>query len=120
VSTVPGVLAGSRLAAPWRRAVSTQLAVLSAQSGRRSGGRARLPRRQKAMRRTTTILSGPPNAVAAEPPNTTAAGRSAAAHNHEVFDVNAVRADFEGLARDRNGKPLIWFDNAATSRSPRR
>ncbi|AKN16718.1 hypothetical protein MHAE_16986 [Mycobacterium haemophilum DSM 44634] len=37
---------------------------------------------------------------------------------HEVFDVNAVRADFPILAETVNGKPLIWFDNAATTQKP--
>jgi cysteine desulfurase/selenocysteine lyase len=38
--------------------------------------------------------------------------------NHEVFDVNAVRADFPILKEVINGKPLIWFDNAATTQKP--
>jgi cysteine desulfurase/selenocysteine lyase len=37
---------------------------------------------------------------------------------HEVFDVNAVRADFPILGETVNGKPLIWFDNAATTQKP--
>jgi cysteine desulfurase / selenocysteine lyase len=37
---------------------------------------------------------------------------------HEVFDVNAVRADFPILKESVNGKPLIWFDNAATTQKP--
>ena len=37
---------------------------------------------------------------------------------HEVFDVNAVRADFPILKETVNGKPLIWFDNAATTQKP--
>ena len=37
---------------------------------------------------------------------------------HEVFDVNAVRADFPILKEVINGKPLIWFDNAATTQKP--
>jgi cysteine desulfurase / selenocysteine lyase len=37
---------------------------------------------------------------------------------HEVFDVNAVRADFPILRETVNGKPLIWFDNAATTQKP--
>lgn len=36
----------------------------------------------------------------------------------QVFDVNAVRADFPILAETVNGKPLIWFDNAATTQKP--
>jgi cysteine desulfurase/selenocysteine lyase len=38
--------------------------------------------------------------------------------DHEVFDVNAVRADFPILQETVNGKPLIWFDNAATTQKP--
>lgn len=37
---------------------------------------------------------------------------------HEVFDVNAARADFPILRETVNGKPLIWFDNAATTQKP--
>jgi cysteine desulfurase / selenocysteine lyase len=37
---------------------------------------------------------------------------------HEVFDVSAVRADFPILKETVNGKPLIWFDNAATTQKP--
>ncbi|OBI15819.1 cysteine desulfurase [Mycobacterium sp. E2462] len=37
---------------------------------------------------------------------------------HEVFEVNAIRADFPILAEVINGKPLIWFDNAATTQKP--
>src|ERR1700739_3408649 len=37
---------------------------------------------------------------------------------HEVFDVNAIRADFPILKETVNGKPLIWFDNAATTQQP--
>ncbi|MEE3063864.1 MAG: family 2A encapsulin nanocompartment cargo protein cysteine desulfurase [Actinomycetota bacterium] len=40
------------------------------------------------------------------------------ADDHEVFDVNAIRADFPILKETVNGKPLIWFDNAATTQKP--
>jgi cysteine desulfurase/selenocysteine lyase len=40
------------------------------------------------------------------------------ADEHEVFDVNAVREDFPILKETVNGKPLIWFDNAATTQKP--
>lgn len=42
----------------------------------------------------------------------------APADSHEVFDVAAIRADFPILAETVNGKPLIWFDNAATTQKP--
>ncbi|MBI3215670.1 MAG: SufS family cysteine desulfurase [Mycobacterium sp.] len=40
------------------------------------------------------------------------------ADEHEIFDVNAIRADFPILRETVNGKPLIWFDNAATTQKP--
>ncbi|MGV3602294.1 MAG: family 2A encapsulin nanocompartment cargo protein cysteine desulfurase [Dyadobacter fermentans] len=35
------------------------------------------------------------------------------------FDVNRVRADFPVFRERVNGKPLIWFDNAATTQKPK-
>ncbi|MTE27040.1 aminotransferase class V-fold PLP-dependent enzyme [Winogradskyella ouciana] len=35
-----------------------------------------------------------------------------------MFDVKAIRKDFPILNREVNGKPLIYFDNAATSQTP--
>ena len=37
---------------------------------------------------------------------------------HDVFDVATLRADFPILAETVNGRPLIWFDNAATTQKP--
>lgn len=37
---------------------------------------------------------------------------------HESFDVETVRRDFPILHQKVNGKPLIWFDNAATTQKP--
>ncbi|MGI0105376.1 aminotransferase class V-fold PLP-dependent enzyme [Salinimicrobium sp. WS361] len=34
------------------------------------------------------------------------------------FDVEAIRKDFPILSREVNGKPLVYFDNAATSQTP--
>lgn len=34
------------------------------------------------------------------------------------FDVHAIRRDFPILAERVNGKPLVWFDNAATTQKP--
>src|SRR5579862_7773971 len=34
------------------------------------------------------------------------------------FDVNKVREDFPILNREVNGKPLVYFDNAATTQKP--
>jgi cysteine desulfurase/selenocysteine lyase len=35
-----------------------------------------------------------------------------------AFDFNAVRRDFPILQERVNGKPLVWFDNAATTQKP--
>lgn len=38
--------------------------------------------------------------------------------SHIDFDVDQIRKDFPILHRNVNGKPLIYFDNAATSQTP--
>ncbi|HQR52053.1 MAG TPA: family 2A encapsulin nanocompartment cargo protein cysteine desulfurase [Burkholderiales bacterium] len=38
---------------------------------------------------------------------------------HPAFDVNAIRRDFPILSEQVHGRPLIWFDNAATTQKPR-
>ena len=35
-----------------------------------------------------------------------------------MFDIEKIRADFPILKRKVNGKPLVYFDNAATSQTP--
>lgn len=40
------------------------------------------------------------------------------AGGHDIFDVTTLRADFPILRETVNGKPLIWFDNAATTQKP--
>ncbi|MEP6503697.1 MAG: cysteine desulfurase, partial [Betaproteobacteria bacterium] len=42
----------------------------------------------------------------------------AAPSGHPPFDVNAVRRDFPILRERVNGRPLVWFDNAATTQKP--
>ena len=37
---------------------------------------------------------------------------------HATFDVHAIRRDFPILRERVNGKPLVWFDNAATTQKP--
>ncbi len=37
---------------------------------------------------------------------------------HPPFDVNAIRRDFPILRERVNGRPLVWFDNAATTQKP--
>ncbi|MCE6957570.1 SufS family cysteine desulfurase [Cereibacter sphaeroides] len=40
------------------------------------------------------------------------------ASGHPTFDVRALRRDFPILQERVNGRPLIWFDNAATTQKP--
>jgi cysteine desulfurase / selenocysteine lyase len=54
-------------------------------------------------------LHSPPAPVSATP---------AASHDATPFDVQQIRADFPILHRLVHGKPLIWFDNAATTQKP--
>ena len=44
--------------------------------------------------------------------------QAAAPSAHPPFDVNAVRRDFPILQERVNGRPLVWFDNAATTQKP--
>jgi cysteine desulfurase / selenocysteine lyase len=37
---------------------------------------------------------------------------------HPVFDVETLRKDFPILGETVNGRPLVWFDNAATTQKP--
>ena len=47
-----------------------------------------------------------------------AAAPAADTSAHPPFDVNAIRRDFPILRERVNGKPLVWFDNAATTQKP--
>jgi cysteine desulfurase/selenocysteine lyase len=44
--------------------------------------------------------------------------RVAPTSGRSAFDVNAVRRDFPILATRVHGRPLAWFDNAATTQKP--
>ncbi|PRD48603.1 cysteine desulfurase [Sphingobacterium haloxyli] len=37
----------------------------------------------------------------------------------KTFDIDTVRADFPILSREVNGKPLVYFDNGATTHKPK-
>jgi cysteine desulfurase / selenocysteine lyase len=39
-------------------------------------------------------------------------------HGHPPFDVHTIRRDFPILATRVHGRPLVWFDNAATTQKP--
>ena len=36
-----------------------------------------------------------------------------------MFDISQIRADFPILAREVNGKPLVYLDNGASSQKPK-
>ncbi len=38
--------------------------------------------------------------------------------NNKMLDIQKIRADFPILSRNINGKPLVYFDNGATSQKP--
>ncbi|KAF1053299.1 MAG: Cysteine desulfurase [Burkholderia gladioli] len=57
-------------------------------------------------------------AASAGPAGVASVGVSPFAGAHPPFDVNAIRRDFPILAERVNGKPLVWFDNAATTHKP--
>lgn len=38
---------------------------------------------------------------------------------HPAFDIHSIRRDFPILSETVNGRPLIWFDNAATTQKPK-
>jgi hypothetical protein len=38
----------------------------------------------------------------------------------QVYDVEAIRADFPILSRTVHGKPLVYLDNGASAQKPRR
>jgi cysteine desulfurase / selenocysteine lyase len=119
VSTVPGVLAGSPPAAPVAPRGSAPSWPSSAPSVADLGWTGAPAAGPEGDEANYYFLSGPPNAVAAEPPNAVSAEPvPQLPDNHQVFDVNAVRADFPILRETVNGKPLIWFDNAATTQKP--
>lgn len=46
------------------------------------------------------------------------AGRVGSGARHPPFDVGTIRRDFPILATRVHGRPLIWFDNAATTQKP--
>jgi cysteine desulfurase/selenocysteine lyase len=111
VPSVPGVLAGApptAPAAPRGSAPSWLPGAPSVVDLGWSGAPAPAPAGDEA---NYYFLSGSPAVPAVEPV-------ALPPDDHEVFDVDAIRADFPILRETVNGKPLIWFDNAATTQKP--
>jgi cysteine desulfurase/selenocysteine lyase len=111
VSTVPGVLAGSPPTVP----VAPRGSAPGWPSGAPSVvdlGWTDAPAAAPAGDEANYYFLSPPRTAAPTEPT------PRLPDDHEVFDVNAVRADFPILRETVNGKPLIWFDNAATTQKP--
>ncbi len=51
-------------------------------------------------------------------PKYTPAMNAATKQDTQMFDIQAIRADFPILNQTVNGKPLVYFDNGATSQKP--
>ncbi|BBX45370.1 family 2A encapsulin nanocompartment cargo protein cysteine desulfurase [Mycobacterium cookii] len=109
VPTVPGVLAGSPATVPVAPRGSAPTWLSGAPSVPDLGWTGRVP-------------AGSPDAPLGDEGDyhflTVADPVPQLPDDHEVFDVNAVRADFPILKEVVHGKPLIWFDNAATTQKP--
>jgi len=108
VPTVPGVLAGTVPTAPVAPRGSAPSWLAGAPSVPELGWSGGLPDAPAGDEHNYHFLTAA-DPVAALPLENGA---------HEVFDVNAIRADFPILKETVNGKPLIWFDNAATTQKP--
>jgi cysteine desulfurase / selenocysteine lyase len=120
VPTIPGVLAGTPATAPVAPRGSTPSWLPGAPSvadlglsnlGSSNGFGAEPSGAATGDEANYYFLSGTPSVPGAEPV-------PLMRDDHEVFDVDAIRADFPILAETVNGKPLIWFDNAATTQKP--
>jgi cysteine desulfurase/selenocysteine lyase len=68
--------------------------------------------------RTARRHPGAPATAASTSSIPAAVPNQADASRFPAFDVHAVRRDFPILGERVNGRPLIWFDNAATTQKP--
>ena len=64
-------------------------------------------------------LARPSGATTPAQPRQDAAAPLPGQDAHPQFDVQAVRRDFPILSERVHGRPLVWFDNAATTQKPR-
>jgi cysteine desulfurase/selenocysteine lyase len=65
-------------------------------------------------------ISGIPSFYFLETPGTAtgAAAGAGTSGRHPAFDVDTIRRDFPILQERVHGRPLVWFDNAATTQKP--
>jgi cysteine desulfurase / selenocysteine lyase len=106
VPTIPGVLAGAPVSAP------------PAPRGSAPGWPSGVPTIPTLTWPTAAAPSGHEQDYYFLAPVEQPTAAPAPAGDHEVFDVTTLRADFPILGETVNGKPLIWFDNAATTQKP--
>jgi len=113
VPTIPGVLAGAVSTVPSRNVVSVPGFPTEAPSIPHLGVPASpvspVTGDEANYYFTSALTSGAPGVTGPVPQ---------IPDEHEIFDVHAIRADFPILRETVNGKPLIWFDNAATTQKP--
>lgn len=96
---------------PYHAELTQLLGGLNSQSGISSAGSS------QASGAPYYFLQGLPHETASLPQQDAAAPRPVASA-HPPFDANLVRKDFPILRELVNGRPLIWFDNAATTQKP--
>lgn len=114
ISTPPSTgsrLLGSPIALPYGHQLSALLSPLLA-----------TPPPAAAPRATGLYFVGAPHVAGQEH----ASGAGAAPFHaselqsaYPAFDIHAIRRDFPILSETVNGRPLIWFDNAATTQKPK-
>ncbi len=128
--------AALRLALDLQRRIDGPSAALQGEPirhGERLGAVPHLPTSDAGIRRLVSSAFGltPPEAATDAPDAPAVPGHGTAqdlyflpavprvaAPSADGFDVNAVRRDFPVLQQRVHGKPLVWFDNAATTQKP--
>lgn len=91
--------------APYQAELNQLLGGLNGQSGISSAG-------------SSQTTATPYYFLHDSPHHRDAAAAAPVASAHPPFDANLVRKDFPILRELVNGRPLIWFDNAATTQKP--
>ena len=102
---------------PYQAELNQLLGGLDSQSGISSAGTNQTS--SQAFSQTTSQAGAAPYYFLQDSPHQQdAAVAGPVASAHPPFDANLVRKDFPILRELVNGRPLIWFDNAATTQKP--
>ena len=102
---------------PYQAELNQLLSGLDSQSGISSAGTNQTS--SQAFSQTTSQAGAAPYYFLQDSPHQQdAAVAGPVASAHPPFDANLVRKDFPILRELVNGRPLIWFDNAATTQKP--